>query len=293
MKPNFIISEKQHNQLDSDGFLMLRNAISNQLVERLREADEKHRSILLEDESHPHASRACILDLGQRRDIIRYNHMELSDPELMIDLLSSPALMACSRLCGKESVPTTVDMIIKSKDSNLVRWHQGPTHSLKYPFFKVGIYLDEAPADEDCLRYVPGTHKDLQDIAELEQQYGWDPPGLVLQPAHPGDILIQHMMILHSSKIRYRPGLRRTIYPQFRSMEGIAESGFYPSEWAQTKRDWMDLIVERADPCDRPPGRISKTKDNLLTVTKRMAQQVSGRERASYSKIPTQTETYP
>ena len=137
--------------------------------------------MLLADETHPDASRACIVDVGTRREIIRYNHIELTDPELMLDLLSCPALMACARLCGPECVPLTVDAIIKPPDENVVKWHQGPPHTPGYPFFKLGIYLDEAPEDEDCLRYVPGTHKALQDIAAMEQRFGWDPPGVVLR----------------------------------------------------------------------------------------------------------------
>jgi hypothetical protein len=76
-------------------------------------------------------------------------------------------------------------------------------------------------------------------------------------------------------------------------MEGIAASGFYSDEWAQTKRDWMDLIVAQADPNDRPQGRISTTQDDLATVTERMALQVSGRECAVYAQPPTETASYP
>jgi hypothetical protein len=248
---------------------------------------------LLTDESHPAACRAGIVDAGAGREVVRYNHIELTDPELMLDLLASPALMACSRLCGPECVTLTVDAVLKTPDSGLVKWHQGPPHLLEHPFFKVGIYLDAAPGDEDCLRFVPGTHRELQDIAAMEQEFGWDPPNVVLVPARPGDIIIQHMMILHSSKMRRRPGVRRTIYPQIRSMHGIAASGFYSDEWALVRRDWMDLIVAHADAGDRPDVRVSTTEGDLATVTARLAATVRGRECAVYAKHPTETAVYP
>jgi len=178
----------------------------------------------------------------------------------------------------------------------VINWHQGAAHPRGYPYLNVGIYLDDADANDGCLRYVPGTQHQLQDICELSEAHGWQIPEVVEQPAKAGDILVQDMMILHGSPPNRSDGVRRTIYVELRPAAGISESGLQSNPWMQLRQRWMGMVVRRADPSDWPKEWHEDLSADLETDAQEIAA-ISAQPvppiPAFYCARPVETADYP
>jgi hypothetical protein len=197
---------------------------------------------------------ACVIETSEGAQLVRLDDLIAIEPDATLELLACPAMMAVSReLCGRGTVPLQLDVLFKHANRHsVILWHQGAPHPRGWPYLNVGIYLDDAGAGDGCVRYVPGTQHDLQDICALSQSYGWDIPETKEQPARAGDILVQDMMILHGSPPKRSPGVRRTIYVELRPVAGIQESRAQSARWAALRERWMGLVVRRAKPEDWP-----------------------------------------
>ncbi len=251
-----MISKAQKEQFLDSGYLLLEQALPPQLLEQLRTlADTLEANALAADAGNERLHGACVVHDNIGPTLIRYDDILGVDKDATLDLLACPAMMAVAKqLSGPGTVPLQVDILYKQQypRSSVIPWHQGAQHPRNYPYLNIGIYLDDAPAGDGCLRYVPGTQHELQDIDALSKQYGWEPPGVVEVPAKAGDILIQDMMVLHGSQPKKLPGVRRTIYVELRPYEGILESGFQSQQWAKIRQKWMNMVLQRAQDPDYP-----------------------------------------
>jgi hypothetical protein len=190
-----------------------------------------------------------------------------------------------------------MDILYKHQHPHpVIKWHQGAPHPRGYPYLNVGIYLDDAPAGDGCLRYVSGTQHDLVDIGKISAEHGWEIPGVVELPAKAGDILIQDMMILHGSQPKRSDGVHRTVYVELRPFEGILESGEQSEAWGRLRQQWMNLVLEKSEAgawpedwkTDLPP--IDRPKEEIVRAI------IDEREPptpAVYGIHPVETADYP
>lgn len=238
--------KKQVQQFHRDGYCLIENGLSQSLLFRWRNLTQQ-----LEDQavnSHSNSQQfhgaAVVQDkVGPR--LMRYDDIFAIDSELVLETLATPSMLDMTKtLCGVGSVPVQMDILYKKQHSHpVIKWHQGAQHSRNYPYLNVGIYLDDAPQGDGCLRYVPGTQHKLYDIESLSKEHGWEIPGVLKLPAKAGDILIQDMMILHGSQPKRSDGVRRTIYVEFRPWQSIVESGSQSEYWAELRKQWMSLVL--------------------------------------------------
>ncbi|KAF7781855.1 hypothetical protein PRUB_b1202 [Pseudoalteromonas rubra] len=251
------IKKEKLSFYEQNGFVRFEQALSQDLLARLRDL-----SVRLEDSAKADLANGALRNqyfLSTESDepkLFRYNDLLFDDPELVLALLASPTMMAiCEQMVGLGCVPMQLDLVYKYPHPHPhIAWHHGAPHPRNYPYLNVGVYLDDADLDDGCLRYVPDTQHEVLDIYELSSQYGWDIPGVVQQPAKAGDILVQDMMILHSSEPKRSEGPRRTIYIELRPVEGIAESAMQTAQWAELRKQWMAHVIKAADPQDVPAG---------------------------------------
>ena len=247
---NYDISAPQKQKLLDDGFTRLPDALAPELLQRWRELADRLEAQALD--AHARSEQlhgACVIEDPVGPRLMRFDDVLGQDTDAVLDLLACPAMLAVAReLCGPGVVPLQLDILYKHQHPHpIIIWHQGAAHPRGYPYLNVGVYLDDADADDGCLKYVPGTQHNLKDICALSETYGWDIPGVVELPARAGDILVQDMMVLHGSAPKRSPGVRRTVYIELRPAPGIAESNVQSEQWARLRQRWMGLIVRRAE----------------------------------------------
>ncbi len=235
-------------QFFKDGYLLFPQAISPQTLKKWQKlADDIESAALEAYNSGGSMANACVVEDAVGPRLMRYDELYLNQTEPLIELLAANTMQQIIReLSGPSSVIIYSDLLYKHQHPHpVIKWHQGAPHSRNYPYLNIGIYLDDADEDDGCLRYVPGTQGALQPISDIEREYGWNPPGIVQQPARAGDILVQDMMVLHGSEPKRSPGARRTIYVEVRPVEGILEQQQVSDTWLASRKAFMATLLEK------------------------------------------------
>ncbi len=247
---SFTISDEQQAQLLGDGYTLLPTALPDALLSRWQTLAERlEHEALAAYHNGDQMHGACVIEDPVGPRVMRVDDVLGTDPDAVLELLACPAMLAVARdLCGRGAIPLQLDILYKHQHPHpVILWHQGAPHPRGFPYLNIGIYLDDANEGDGCLKYVPNTQHDMQDIAGLSRQHGWDIPGVIEQPAQAGDILIQDMMILHGSAPKHSDGVRRTIYVEIRPMDGVRESESQSEQWIELRRRWMGLVLAHAD----------------------------------------------
>lgn len=296
---DYEISLEQKNKLLGDGFTRLPDAISAELLQRWRALADRVEAEALDAHSRgEQVHGACVVEDPVGPRLMRADDILGRDTEAVLDLLACPALLGVAlELCGPGVVPMQLDILYKHQHPHpIIMWHQGAPHPRGYPYLNVGVYLDDADEDDGCLKYVPGTQHELQDICGLSEAHGWDIPGTVEQPARAGDILVQDMMILHGSAPKRSPGVRRTIYIEFRPVAGILESGVQSAQWAELRRRWMALVLRHTGSQqlwdewpDDLPDDLGSNEDEVAAIMTAWEPPIP----AKYCAHPVETNGYP
>ncbi|MEQ9409997.1 MAG: phytanoyl-CoA dioxygenase family protein [Fuerstiella sp.] len=275
--PAYETTAEQQEQLRTDGFVLLPRALPDNLLATWRDLAEQLEAAAMEAHARSEwLPGVCVIEDPVGPRLMRCDDILERHGDAVVDLLACPAMMAVAReLCGRGTVPLQCDILYKHQHPHpVINWHQGAAHPRGYAYLNVGIYLDDADANDGCLQYVPGTQHELQNICELSETYGWDIPGAVEQPAQAGDILVQDMMILHGSPPRRSHGVRRTIYVELRPATGITESGAQSEQWKKLRERWMGIVVRRADASDWPadwiedlPGALGTDEEEIASIS--------------------------
>lgn len=292
------IGPDEREQLSANGFVLIRDAIPPALLTRLRmAADLLEATSLANFAAGRPDSHAAIFDTADGPVLERLDKLLEANPEIVLELLACPAMMAVAReLCGEGAVPIEMDLLFKRQHPNgYVIWHQGAQHSRRAPYLNVGVYLDDAPVDDGCVRYVPGTQHEKQDIRSLSARHGWNIPDSMDVPTRAGDILVQDMMVLHCSLPKRAPGCRRTVYIELRPAHAIVADRSQSREWADLRRRWMALVVNRARESDWPAQwreelpEVGDVQEEIAAIAARWEPPLP----AHYSSQPVEHPDYP
>lgn len=295
----FTISEEQKKEYFGRGYTGIKSAISSDLLKRLQDmATRFENDIMAKHRNGEEVHGSCVVNDSVGDRLARFDEVYAADIDTTLDLLASPAMMAIFRdICGRGAVPMQMDILYKHQHPHpVVIWHQGAQHSRKYPYLNVGVFLDDSGLGDGCLRYVPNTQHEKQNIQELSQKHGWDIPEVIEFPAMAGDINIQDMMILHGSEPKRSEGVRRTIYIEIRPYESIIENSEQSKEWAELRKRFMGLVLRRADPNDWPKEWRDDYPTDLDSDEEEIKKIVAKRESptpAYYATFPVQHENYP
>jgi len=238
------LTEEQVRFFDENGYLVLRDHIPADLLDRLREAGHQWikdgEGITRED------PRYFDYNFAKRpwgRTMYRVNYVHNKGKPASLELLGSPEVLGVAEsLCGPNFVPTYESMVFKQEgDGEKIAWHQDAVHPREWRIFNYDVYLDASHSGAGALRVIPGTQKQPQDICALAEAHGWDPPGVVEVEMAPGDVLLHDVMVVHGSPPVEGKALRRTIYYEFRAAEQIVAEG----PW---DRDWVDRRLRLLPP---------------------------------------------
>lgn len=213
---------------DEHGYVILRNRIRAPLLEKLQRASLRWIAdgLALENESdgdgdYNFATRPS------GRVLFRINYVHNKGEAASLELLGSPEMLGIAEsLAGPNFVPTYESLVFKNTgDGAPIDWHQDAVHPRNFRIFNVDVYLDESRKGSGSLRVAPGSHRQVVDVCRLQEEYGWDAPGVVQTELNPGDVLVHDVMLVHGSEATLANKLRRTIYYEFRPAEQIVAEG--------------------------------------------------------------------
>lgn len=149
-------------------------------------------------------------------------------------------------------VPTYEAMVFKDVgDGAVIDWHQEAVHPRRHRIFNVDAYLDASRHGEDAMRVAPGAHHQRVDVCRLQEEYGWDAPGVIHAEMEPGDVLVHDVIVVHGSEAVTGNRLPRTIYYEFRSAEQILSEGPWDATWVE-RRPRLTPLVLRQYQADHP-----------------------------------------
>ncbi len=256
---SFHLSEKQVRFFDDNGYLVLKNLITGDLLSRLQVAGdtwikqgESLRQKQLEGTPLTEQEEDLSRDLAfaKRTDgevFFRVNYLHNKQENVSLELLGSPQVLAVAEsLCGPNFVPTYESMVFKKEgDGESIPWHQDAVHTRKHRVFNFDLYLDDSKKGAGALRVVPKSQLEIQDACNVAVQHGWELPGVIHVELEPGDVLLHDVMVLHGSERTLGKSLRRTIYYEFRAAEMIFDEGPWDAEWIDRRLRLIPLALKK------------------------------------------------
>ena len=242
------LSDEQVRFFDENGYLILRNWITGDLLRKLQDAGETWiEQGLRVGPDDPQHSDYVFAQRPNGRVMFRVNYVHDHGEPASLELLGSPqALGVAESLCGPNFVPTYESMVFKQEgDGEAIPWHQDAVHPRTHRIFNFDLYLDRSAKGAGALRVLPKTQRWKQDICALTEQHGWDGPGVIHAEMEPGDVLLHDVMVVHGSERVEGKSLRRTIYYEFRSVEEILEDGPWDRDWIDRRLRLVPLGLRR------------------------------------------------
>jgi ectoine hydroxylase-related dioxygenase (phytanoyl-CoA dioxygenase family) len=245
------LTPEQVEFFDTNGYLILRNWIPADLLQRLRAAGDAWIRQGWDYQGNGSSADPAYADFrfAERpsgRVMFRVDYLHQKGESASLELLGSPQVLAVAEsLCGRNFVPTYESMVFKEQhDGAPIIWHQDAVHPRHYRIFNYDLYLDASTADGGALRVLPKTQHQKQDFCQLEAQYGWNPPDVMIVEMQPGDVLLHDVMVAHGSPAVEGKARRRTIYYEFRAAEQILSEGPWDREWVDRRLRLLPIGLE-------------------------------------------------
>lgn len=264
--PTATLNEKQKHFFQENGYLHVPNAIPDALLNKWQSLlnDLGRNSFDLSDPFV--AMNLVFLETDNPQSIARINNLLGHYREEVLELLAHATILNISEsLCGKDAIPMQCDALFKHvHSSSNVLWHQDAIYSRAVPYLNIGLYLDDANRDDGCLKLIPGTQYQRQDIKTITKYQSKD---IIEIPVNAGDIIVHDLMTIHSSPPKKTAGTRRTIYMEWWSESAMAAHGTFSQRWIGLLKNWKDLLMIRSDRQDQNSEdsyRISRSESELI-----------------------------
>jgi ectoine hydroxylase-related dioxygenase (phytanoyl-CoA dioxygenase family) len=215
------LSSDQVASFARDGFLHVRSVIAASELASLRAAADalqrRAAEARIEDGDHLYQP-----DPDDGRPVLfRINAMQVKDPAYL-QLWGHPGLLGIAEaLHGPDLLPMAMAMVVKTPGFGAaVPWHRDPANCRVRHGINLGIYLDDADAENGMLHVVPGSHRRRTfDLPQALERHGFDLPGSIPVPTRAGDVIVHSENVLHGSREVRSRRVRRVIYFGVRTVE--------------------------------------------------------------------------
>ena len=101
----------------------------------------------------------------------------------------------------------------------------------------VGVYLDDANANDGALKVIPKSHLSTKGICDLIKE------DCIEIPMQAGDILVHDMMLAHSSEPLQVNQKRRVIYFEFLSAKQVEKEGIYSNDLVTNRTNLLNVAL--------------------------------------------------
>jgi len=245
----FTITPEQVRSYDENGFLHLKNVLSEKEVKLLREEEERVTTPAME--TRLRSSDYCYSnDPSSNRPVLHRINLINQKGDAFLKLYGNPALLRTAEaLQGRNCLPVTICLVVKSPGYGVaVPWHRDPAHCRVRHGSNLGIYLDDATDENGMLYVVPGSHKRSDiDLQKLNEEHGFNIPGAIPVHARAGDVVVHNENVLHGSRAVRSQNKRRVFYYGIRSIEEQLARG-HDVAWVKSiARPFLHAIRLRAE----------------------------------------------
>ena len=246
-RSEFHLTPEQVRFFDENGYLVLRQWVTGELLARLQDQSARwiEHGTELARRGEPHPDHHFVA--GENGPVMyRVDFVHDKGPAAL-ELLGSPRVLAVAEsLNGPDFVPTYESIVFKQEgEGKVIPWHQDAVHPRSYRIFNLDLYLDPSRVGAGALRVVPRSQNARQDTCAVADAYGWDVPGAVDVEMEPGDVLLHDVMVLHGSERTLGRAMRRTIYYEFRSATEILADGPWDRAWIERRLRLVQLGLAR------------------------------------------------
>jgi hypothetical protein len=236
------LSDEQIRSFDEQGFLILRKRIQGRLLERVQDAAHQwiEEGLRVGDgivRADQRAGDYAFANRPNGKVLFRVNYIHAKGQSASLELLGSPQILGIAEsLAGPNFAPTYESMVFKMPgDGEAIPWHQDAVFPRSFRAFNTDLYLDASRADAGALRVVPRSHKQVHNVCQIRDQYGWNHPDQIVVEMEPGDLLIHDDMVLHGSPRVEGRDLRRTVYFEFRPVEQVLAEGPFDDDFLNAR----------------------------------------------------------
>ncbi|MDW3193682.1 MAG: phytanoyl-CoA dioxygenase family protein [Cytophagales bacterium] len=239
------LSAEQKQFFLKNGYLHLPKAIPDQLVNKWQSLLKDHNRDSF-DLSDPFIARnISFLEMDNPRFIARINNLMGHYPEEVLELLAHEAILNIAEsLCGNDAIPMQCDVLFKhAHSSSNVLWHQDAIYPRIAPYLNIGFYLDDANHEDGCLKLIPGSQSQRQNIKSISRN---QEKFIIEIPANAGDLIVHDLMIVHSSLPKKTAGVRRTLYMEWWSESAAIGHGSFSKKWIYLLKNWKALLTNRS-----------------------------------------------
>lgn len=248
--PALGLSGEEIDSFDRDGYLVLRNRVPQEMIERLSDAaDDSISKGLRLHGSLEQSERYAYSITESDQYVIRVNDLFREDDPIFLELLGSEPITGIARsLAGENFLPVYDSLVVRNGgDEQEIRWHRDMGHDRSGRVCTVGVYLDASHRGDGALRVLPGTQSLPGDLCVFEDEVNEGKRRYVEIEMNPGDVLIHDVMVVHGSAPVREQLRRRTVYFEFRDEGLLRKQPNCSAEWVGLRRGLMDAAEMRAD----------------------------------------------
>jgi ectoine hydroxylase-related dioxygenase (phytanoyl-CoA dioxygenase family) len=255
-QPHQFFSQSQVDLFDKQGWVVLEDAISPEIVERLITETDKVESEGEEKLKQMRGRRAFIA----RADEITFTTHLVNRCSFLRQFYASRIFTdVCRDLIG-DNVRLYWDQAVYKKPgaAKPFPWHQDNGYTFVEPqaYLTFWVGLTEATEENGCMWFVPGIHKlgtvfhELTDIGYA--CFKTDPYGAVSVPTRPGTVIVMSSLTPHKTGHNSTNMTRRALVSQFVPDGAVAIT---EDAWGKVERVRADLpdrqfkILEDGKPC--------------------------------------------
>ena len=231
------LTVEEIEQFDTNGFVVVRNGISNAWVAQLQIAAEAWIETGFERKrSGEPMSEHGIIVQQEGEFVFSVEKLHNKSRIESLELLGHPLLRAISvALCGEDVSPTYEGLSIRQFENGLFSpWHQDAIHDRATRALTIIVALDPYHGANGGERLLAGSQTEKQDICALRDSRGWKTEGLEMPDLESGDMLLYDPMIAHCAPKMIEPGKVRLIDVRYRTPELATLEGF-SAEWMQER----------------------------------------------------------
>ena len=239
MQTNLVVE-----RFKQQGFVKIKQVLKPSTITKLQQFCDE---LVAQAQSHYVAGlpfdNIAVMQTENEPFVYRINELFQFQPQFAQLLAQTELMSYVEAIIGEAVLPSYESLVIKnSLDARGFDWHRDMAVRTQEPIFTVGVYLDEAIAQQGALTVIPRSHCSQASVCDLKRQLSNSQLRSVDVTANAGDVVIHHVNTVHASGRQAGSAIRRTIYFEFRAVSHFIDNPIFSSEWVENRQALMSHL---------------------------------------------------